>query len=150
METLKCVEDEELSREAFKLIEKVKLECDKETRDSVKTRCRQLYGYLFMSGILSTVSYVYASAKGENNVKKAFEWLKGRGPIPKNGREDISYAIYAASMCRMFELAGIDVKGASLGVIIETLTQNTDHTLIAEELALRFAKWLKRYSEALL
>jgi CRISPR type III-B/RAMP module-associated protein Cmr5 len=149
---LNILEDEELGREAYRVINLVKEKYRGERGyiESVRNRCRQLYGYLFRAGILSTIAYVYAKG-GENLVKTAFRWMTADSELPPRGsEEDVGYAIYAASFCRLLEKVGFPTDGASLGKVIEALTSNPATTMIVEEQSLRFARWLKKLAEALL
>jgi CRISPR type III-B/RAMP module-associated protein Cmr5 len=148
---LKILKDAELSREAYKIINLVKQKYeDKDYLKSVRTRCRQLYGYLFKTGVLSTISYTFAKG-GEELVKTAFKWITTNSELPPKGeKEEVGYAIYAASLCMLFEKIGFPTSEGSLGRVIQAITSNPTDTLIIEEQALRFARWLKKFAEALL
>jgi len=149
---LNVLEDAEIGREAFSIINLVREKYRGESGyvESVRSRCRQLYGYLFRAGILSTIAYVYAKG-GESLVKTAFRWMTIQSNLPPRGKEeDVGYAIYAASLCRLLEKIGFPTDEASLGKVIEALTSDPAATMILEEQSLRFARWLKRFAEALL
>jgi CRISPR type III-B/RAMP module-associated protein Cmr5 len=149
---LNILEDAELGKEAFRIINLVreKYRGEKGYVESVRSRCRQLYGYLFRAGILSTIAYAYAKG-GENLVKTAFKWMTANSDLPPRGREeDVGYAIYAASICRLLERIGLPTDEASLGKVIEAVTSNPATVRVVEEQSLRFARWLKEFAEALL
>lgn len=139
----------ELAKEAFKIIEKVSKECPDDVKESVRSRCRELYGYLFKAGILSTISFTYAKA-GEGLTKKAFEWLTGQSTIPLADKEDAGYAIYGASFCILLEKITLSKNNASLGKVIEILASGSENLMVIEDHALRFARWLKKFAEAVL
>lgn len=147
---MKILTSAELGREACKIVEKVKRECSDEVGESVRSRSRDLYGYLFKTGILSTISYIYAKG-GEDLTKKAFDWLSGDSRIPpSDDREELGYAIYGAAFCVLLKKSGLIEKDVSLLKIVELLTSNSENTLVIEDQALKFAAWLKKFAEALL
>lgn len=143
--------EEELGREACELIRKVDREFGEKVKTAVRTRCRQLYGYMFKAGLLSTLAYAYAGAEGERLVQRSFEWLSGKGPAPSAEKEEnLGYALYAAFLCRMLSLAEAKIGNADLESVVRELTSTPEDALVAEELALKFAKWLKLFAEAML
>lgn len=146
---MKILTSTELAKEAYKIIEKVSRECSDDVKEFVRSRCRELYGYLFKAGILSTISYTYAKA-GEDLMKKAFSWLTGGSGIPPGDKEDVGYAIYGASFCILFEKINLSKNDASLEKVIESLTSSLDNLMVIEDQALRFAGWLKKFAEALI
>ncbi len=146
---MKILTSTELAKEAYKIIEKVSEECSDDVKESVRSRCRELYSYLFKAGILSTISYIYAKAE-EVLVKNAFRWLTGLSKMPPEGREDAGYAIYGASFCILFEKINLSKNDASLGKLIESLTSSPENLMVIEDQALRFAGWLKKFAEALI
>ena len=149
---MNILDDAEIGREAFRVINLVreKYRGERGYVESVRSRCRQLYGYLFRAGILSTIAYIYAKG-GETLVKTAFRWMNADSELPPRGsEEDVGYAIYAASFCRLLEKIGFPTDEATLGKVIEALTSNPAAIMIVEEHSLRFARWLKKFAEALL
>ena len=150
---MRTLTEEEMAKMAYQMVELIKSSFDKGIRESVRTRCRQLYSSLYYSGVLSTLAFTYAKAESEDLVKKICEWidasLKGeRIRPPVEEKEKLSYAVYTAFFCRLFRAIGIENKG-ELGKIIHVLTSEKSPYLI-EDTALRFARWLKRFAEALL
>ena len=141
--------EEELGKLAHEMVKAVRDDCGRDVRDSVRTRCRQIYGLMYRAGLLSTISRVYAGAEGELHVKEALRWLRGQGGPPQDG-DKAGYAIYASFMCRLLECMDLPVKEGSLDEVLNHIASDRERSIIVEEVALRFARWLKRMAEALL
>lgn len=147
---MKILSSTEFGKEAYRIIEKVRSDLPDEIKESVRSRCRSMYSYLFKTGILSMISFVYAKGS-EDLVKRSFEWLNGTSKLPPSGeKEEVGYAIYGAFFCILFEKLDLLKKDVSLGRLIEAITSSEDDIIVIEDQALRFARWLKKFAEAIL
>jgi len=154
---MKVLSEYELSSIAHRLIGLVRDGYNKEVKGSLYTRCRDLYGFLYYSGTLSTLGFAYSKAT-ENLVKQCFRWivssLENEAMEPPTGKkEDLGYALYASFMMylfkKLFKGTDLEVKNASIDEVIKIIS-NESYVILLDDYSLRFAKWLKRYAEALL
>ena len=151
---MKVLSSEELGSLAYQLVNLVaKSRYHKEVKDRVHSRCRELYNFLYYSGCFSTFAFVYSKA-GQEKVKEAFKWLTGslenKEVIEPKGRsEDLGYAIYASFLCYLLKEMETDLKEGGLEEVVKIVTQK-ETSLIIENQMLEFARWLKRFAEALL
>lgn len=147
---MKILIDEELAEIAYYTISKVRDSYGTDVKNNLYSRCRDLYSLIYYSGTLSAISFAYAKAT-ESVVKNAFKWFTGESPNPPvNGREKLGYGLYVASICYLLKKMGLDVKEGGVNEIINILTSTEGTARIVDEEVLKFAKWLKRFAEALL
>ena len=147
------IDEYEIAKLAYKLISTIKdMYADKDIRSSIHSRCRSIYGLMFMNGALSAISFIYAKA-GQDLVFKVYDALKKqimgeKAMAPQGKKEDLGYAAYAAFLNICLERAGLAINNASIGRLMEYLL--SDMGPVYEKRLLILADWLKRLSETLL
>jgi len=150
---MRVLTNEELGSLAYKLIDLVvKSKFEKEVKERFHTRCKDLYEFLYYSGLFSTFAFTYSKA-GQGCVERVFNWLdkciKGEETTEPQGKaEDLGYAIYTSCLCYLLKEMELDIRKGDLGEVIKIIMEN-ERLPIVESQVLEFAKWLKRFAEAI-
>ena len=139
---------------ALEVVEGVCSTCDSECKRRFRARTRNLIADLYTSGASYVVSVAAARSSAAaveigltaSSVSDMLRMCSDSGYARRlnlEGPEDLSYALYGASLLYALRAAGA-VSASNLGDAIRGLLGN----VVADRVALHAATWLKRFTEA--